>query len=163
MTKMRFAGRLLALAVAAATLPAAAHAESFGGQARAISGDTLEVGGRTVRLFGIDAPDSAQRCDHAGLTWQCGEAARQRLAALVVGRQVQCIATGVDVHQRTVAVCAAGLTDLNRTMTELGLAKAQAGRGDVYLPVQGRAQARHVGIWAPPAAAPSFAFTETLR
>lgn len=157
---------LLALALGAIVLPGAAQAETFGGQARAITGDSLIVGGREVRLFGIEAPEAAQRCDQAGLTWACGQAAQQRLAALVVGRQVQCIATGADTNGRTTAVCAAGLTDLNRTMTELGLATAQSGRGDAYLPVQDRAKARGLGLWASAKAekaTPALAFSEGLN
>lgn len=158
--------RILALVLSAATLSGAAQAESFGGQARAVGGDTLIVGEREVRLFGIEAPEAARRCDENGLTWRCGEAAQQRLAALVAGRQVQCIATGLDASGRATAVCAAGMTDLNRTMTELGLAAAQSGRGDVYLPIQARAQARRLGIWASATAdraVPTLAFTEALK
>ncbi len=139
---------LLTFLLGAVALPGAAQAESFGGQARAIGGDTLIVGAREVRLFGIEAPETSRRCDVSGLTWRCGEAAQQRLAALVAGRQVQCIATGPDASGRGTAVCAAGTTDLNRTMTELGLAAAQSGRGDVYLPLQARAKAQRLGIWA---------------
>lgn len=130
MTKTR---GILALALSAAVLPGVAHAESFGGQARAISGDMLVVGDREVRLFGIEAQS---------------EAAQRRLAALVVGRQVQCIATGADAEGKATAVCAAGTTDLNRTMTQLGLATAQSGRGDVYLAVQASAKAQGLGVWA---------------
>lgn len=166
MTRLRLTGRLLALALGATVLPGMAQAESFGGQARAISGDSLMVGERVVRLFGIDAPEAAQGCNGAGLAAQCGEAATRKLSQLVTGRQVQCIVTGVDTRKRTVAVCAAGMVDLNRTMTELGLATAQSGRGDVYLPVQARAKANHAGIWAASAdfaVAPSLGFSEALK
>lgn len=143
--------RILALALGAIVLPGAAQAESFGGQARAISGDTLVVGGREVHLFGIEAAEASK------------DAAQQRLAALVVGRQVQCIATATDAKGRPTAVCAAGLTDLNRTMTELGLATAQKGTGDIYLAVQERAKSRGLGLWAAKITPASFALSEVLN
>lgn len=143
--------RILALALGAIVLPGVAQAETFGGQARAISGDTLMVGEREVHLFGIDTPDASR------------DAAQQRLAALVVGRQVQCIATAADARGRPTAVCAAGLTDLNRTMTELGLATAQKGSGDVYLAVQERAKSRGLGLWSAKITPAAFALSETLN
>lgn len=141
-------GRILALALGAVVLPGAAQAESFGGQARVISGDALIVGDREVHLFGIEAR---------------GEAAQQRLAALVVGRQVQCIATGADANGRPTAVCAAGTTDLNRTMTQLGLATAQSGRGDVYLAAQASAKAQGLGVWSAKADAAALAYGDVLN
>ena len=35
-------------------------------------GDTLRLGAERIRLHGIDAPESAQRCRAGGKTWACG-------------------------------------------------------------------------------------------
>jgi hypothetical protein len=40
-------------------------AAEVSGPARVIDGDTLDIGTTRVRLFGIDAPESAQRCKDA--------------------------------------------------------------------------------------------------
>jgi hypothetical protein len=39
-----------------------ARSDSFTGQASIIGGDTLEIHGTRIRLWGIDAPESSQLC-----------------------------------------------------------------------------------------------------
>ncbi len=51
--------RLVALALILTLAPAVALAE-ISGPARVVDGDTLEIGGERIRLYGIDAPESAQ-------------------------------------------------------------------------------------------------------
>jgi endonuclease YncB( thermonuclease family) len=46
--------------------PVAATAETVVGRAHVVDGDTLDVGDRVVRLFGIDAPEFDQPCTHEG-------------------------------------------------------------------------------------------------
>jgi endonuclease YncB( thermonuclease family) len=45
------------------------------GKPRIIDGDTLDVGGKPIRLHGIDAPEAKQTCTAGGKTWHCGEEA----------------------------------------------------------------------------------------
>jgi endonuclease YncB( thermonuclease family) len=43
------------------------------GRASVVDGDTLEIQGVRVRLWGIDAVESSQTClDSAGKPWPCG-------------------------------------------------------------------------------------------
>jgi hypothetical protein len=67
-------GTLLATIAAAACLcVGAAHAEAVAGVARVIDGDTLEVAGERLRLFGVDAPESKQLCTaRSGKQYACG-------------------------------------------------------------------------------------------
>ena len=53
------------------------------GPARVIDGDTNEIAGRRIRIFGIDAPEVDQTCERGGGgTWYCGaEATRLLLVA----------------------------------------------------------------------------------
>ena len=44
------------------SLASAAFAEDLNGQASIIDGDTLEIHGARIRLWGIDAPESSQLC-----------------------------------------------------------------------------------------------------
>src|SRR6478672_9720969 len=84
--------------------PAAAQ-PIFTGMARNIDGDSLYVGDKEVRLFGIDAPEWGQVCTRKGQPWDCGAAAADQLATLVSGKPVSCVAVDIDEHGRAVARC----------------------------------------------------------
>src|SRR5207237_1182174 len=50
------------------------------GRARVVDGDSLEVAGYRIRLFGIDAPEWRQECtDASGASYACGRAAARAL------------------------------------------------------------------------------------
>src|SRR5688500_1831272 len=74
----------------------AAVASPFYGIGKAIDGDSLLVGNREVRLFGIDAPEFSQTCKRAGQDWPCGSQSADQLSKLVTGKDVRCISTGTD-------------------------------------------------------------------
>ena len=51
------------------------------GVASVIDGDTIEIHGQRIRLFGIDAPESSQLCVRpTGERWRCGQQASFALA-----------------------------------------------------------------------------------
>src|SRR6476646_7451391 len=66
------------------TLATPAFASDLAGQANIIDGDTLEIHGTRIRLWGIDAPESTQLCrnDDSNL-YQCGRASATALAGLL--------------------------------------------------------------------------------
>ena len=49
------------------------------GPARVVNGDTIDIAGQRIRLFGIDAPESGQTCIIDNQPWPCGEAATEAL------------------------------------------------------------------------------------
>jgi len=76
------------------------------GEARAVDGDTLQVGDTRLRLHGIDAPELRQTCeDQAGEAWACGRRAASELAAAVAGGEVHCVSRERDRYRRLVATC----------------------------------------------------------
>lgn len=86
------------------------------GPAEVVDGDSLSVGGLSVRLFGIDAPEGKQTCNRGGSSWRCGEESATQLRNMIGGGAVQCRGRGIDTYGRTVAVCSVAGIELNRAM-----------------------------------------------
>jgi endonuclease YncB( thermonuclease family) len=132
---------LLALAVPAT-------AAGIRGEAVVSDGDTLAIGAVRIRLHGIDAPETGQRCAlQAGGEWDCGQAALDRLAELVAGRVVHCTPHDRDGYGRLVATCAVSGVDLGATLVGEGLAWSYSHYSADYAPTEGRARRAGVGIW----------------
>lgn len=146
---------LIALTAAQLGQPAS---RSIYGVAHARDGDSLEVNGAAVRLYGIDAPELHQRCMRDGVNWACGAEAAGRLARLVSGRAVRCEPMSLDQFDRVVARCSVGSLDVNRAMVELGFAVAFRRYASDYIAAEGRAKTARLGIWAG-----SFELPETVR
>src|SRR5437868_6792190 len=113
---MRATSRAFALAYfLGLALPHPSFAQTFfSGVGHAKDGDSLTVGGREVRLYGIDAPEWDQTCKRDGREWACGQVAAKELAKLVTGKDVSCVAADTDQYHRTVAQCTVDGTDVNR-------------------------------------------------
>ncbi len=95
------------------------------GPARVVDGDGLVIGDASIRLFGIDAPETDQRCfDDKCSTYTCGIVARDRLSEHIAGRPVCCLPNGKDPYDRTVATCSVDGEDLNAWQVREGLALA---------------------------------------
>ncbi|MGY3531457.1 thermonuclease family protein [Bradyrhizobium sp. USDA 4452] len=116
--------RFFGLLLAAATLQAGtARADELIGQASVIDGDTLEIHGTRVRLWGIDAPESAQLCrGDDSLQYRCGAKAANDLDAFIARRPVNCAPVSRDRYGRTVATCTVGGVDLGEWLVRSGLA-----------------------------------------
>ena len=134
---------LLALCAQAASAQSA-----FSGIGRAKDGDSLTVGSREVRLYGIDAPEWGQACKRDGRNWACGQAAAGELSRLVTGKVLNCVAVDTDQYHRTVAQCTAGDVDVNRTMVALGYAIAYRRYSSAYVSAEDSARVNGRGLWA---------------
>ena len=92
------------------------------GHASVIDGDTLEIHGTRIRLWGIDAPESSQLCrGDDSLQYRCGAKAANGLDAFIAGR-VSCLPISLDRYGRTVATCLVDGTDLGDWLVRNGLA-----------------------------------------
>jgi endonuclease YncB( thermonuclease family) len=107
----------------------AVFAASQGWAAGAIvkDGGTVQVGGVTYRLDGIDAPELDQICidEHAD-TWACGVEARDQLSNLIGSRQVRCedLGLGTTYKKRNIGICTleGDSASLNQLVVRQGLA-----------------------------------------
>jgi endonuclease YncB( thermonuclease family) len=89
----------LILAWCGAALPA-----DLIGQASIIDGDTLEIQGTRIRLWGIDAPECSQLCrGDDSVSYRCGTKSANALDALIAKRPVSCVPVSLDQYGRTVA------------------------------------------------------------
>ena len=90
-----------------------------------IDGDTWDVGGDRVRLFGIDAPEVDQTCQRRnGEVWACGQWVSQQVRKDYDGKSASCTALDTDRYGRIVGRCAGGGEDAGRVMGYDGLACA---------------------------------------
>jgi endonuclease YncB( thermonuclease family) len=128
-------------------LPATAQQPIFG-IAQAKDGDSLEVAGVRIRLFGIDAPELGQTCTSGGAQWPCGQAAFDNLSQLVTGREVRCSRLGKDQFDRVLAKCTVSGFEVNRIIVERGYAIAFRKYSNDYVTAENRAKAEGLGIWA---------------
>ena len=142
------------LAIFIATYQSEATTTSFAadltGRASVIDGDTIEIHGQRIRLFGIDAPEGGQLCDDAqGKAYRCGQAAALALADKIGSATVQCEPRDTDRYKRAVAICRAGELELNRWLVSEGLAiEYQKYSGGRYRDAEDDAKAAKRGLWA---------------
>jgi endonuclease YncB( thermonuclease family) len=140
----------IGLAVALAWLtPASFASDRVVGVASVIDGDTIAIHGIRIRLHGIDAPESAQRCiDASNRPWPCGPRAAFALADRIGQSTISCRRTDTDRNGRVLAVCFLGREDLNAWMVRSGWAVAFRRYSTDYVAQEERAKARRAGIWA---------------
>ena len=132
-----------------APLPPAGTGDAFTGRPRVVDGDSLELAGHRVRLFGIDAPESVQDCrDGNGRSYACGREARDALNTAIGGQSVSCTPVGQS-YNRDVSVCTANGRDLSEAMVRSGhaLELRQHSRGR-YTAAEREAQSARRGLWA---------------
>ncbi|GLI60464.1 hypothetical protein VaNZ11_002622 [Volvox africanus] len=123
------------------------------GQARAVDGDTLAFKTDRVRLYGIDAPESAQYClDALNVSYACGNVSKQALASKIGNSTLTCIVKDIDLYGRSVSIC--GLTsatgyfeDVNAWLVSNGYAVAYRQFSKKYVPQEDQARAARLGVW----------------
>lgn len=118
------------------------------GRATVVDGDTLAVNQKRVRLWGMDAPESAQHCSNAqGARWPCGRRAANALDAHLQGRTVRCVQRDVDRYGRSVGECFVQNESVNAWMVRSGWAVAYREYATRYVEDEQRAKAQKRNIW----------------
>ncbi|NCP11144.1 MAG: thermonuclease family protein [Sphingomonadales bacterium] len=124
-----------------------ANSAPLAGRAEVIDGDTFDLGGTRIRLYGIDAVEHAQSCSTDGKAWACGEAATRRLRSMLGTSAVQCERKDSDAYGRTVATCKVDGIDVAAVMVEDGWATALTQFTPQYRPLETLARTARRGIW----------------
>jgi endonuclease YncB( thermonuclease family) len=114
-----------------------------------VDGDTLRLGDRTLRLYGVDAPERGQRCtDAQGQLYDCGTQAAAALARLVNERNLECRLHGRDRFGRALGVCRAGGVEVNTSLVAAGWALADGASLPALVPIEATARQQQRGLWA---------------
>jgi endonuclease YncB( thermonuclease family) len=89
-----------------------------------VDGDSFSIGGRKLRLDGIDAPEYRQSCKEANnANWECGKAARAALELLLRQPGLICTAEASDKYARAIATCSTKQTaDVAAAQVSSGMA-----------------------------------------
>ncbi len=88
-------------------------------------GDTPQI---EIRMFGIDTPEKAQKCQRAnGSCWDCGARATQVLQGLLDNQESTYKFTGEVTYNRPVATIFVGQRDINLEMVRQGYAVVYEG------------------------------------
>ncbi len=118
---------------------------------KVVDGDSLEIGGKKIRLLGLDAPEYFQECyDENGQSYTCGQESMAYLQKLVnvetgKGRKVICKKEETDRYGRDLSVCYVGNVNLNLKMVIAGWAIAY--RDERYSQAEKEAKKEKRGVW----------------
>jgi endonuclease YncB( thermonuclease family) len=139
----------------------AGHGGAFSSLARGgtwtvIDGDTLQVDGDVIQLYGIDAPELGQLCESNGSLWRCGMEAAFALRKLVILNEASLHCSpwrkdGEGVRDpppaTTLGVCEVGDEDLAEVMLHNGHSLALPGAFPDYVEAEQQARDAGLGIW----------------
>lgn len=154
MNQIGFLGMVIAAALAAAepSIAETRQRTEYVGRARVIDGDTIRIGGDTIRLWGVDAPERDQVCLINGSPIMCGEMVLTALRDKVAGNRVRCRykdwneGLAAEHQARAVGQCAIDGADLGDWLVSRGL--AVPAYADHYSNVGRMACNGRVGLWA---------------
>lgn len=124
-----------------------ANAHSVSGPAVVIDGDTLDMSGERIRLFGIDAPEGQQTCQRNNQVWTCGQDAKELLSKMVAGKVIKCEPVDRDAYNRIVARCYVGDRDLGAVLVREGLAVTLANGAEAYSVEEATSKRYKLGLW----------------
>lgn len=119
----------------------------YRGLPRVVDGDTLDIRGERIRLFGIDTPELGQPWwDKEGNEHDAGVSARKALMSLIEGKRLSVKVLREDKYQRSLAIVKVDGRDVARSLVGQGWAFASPGSAR-YRRTQNAARRRRRGFW----------------
>jgi len=123
---------------------------------RVVDGDTIKISHdgttTTVRLVGIDAPETSKRKNEPGQPFS--RKATKHLASLVLNKHVTVTSYGTDRYGRTLGVVFVNGKNVNLEMVKVGLAEVYRGKPapgldmDPYWKAEANAESAGSGMWS---------------
>ena len=112
-------------------------------------GDTIRIGERRIRLWGIDAPELHQKCFKDKQEVACGKDARLALVEILGSGALNCEIVDIDRYKREVSRCMVGNKDIAEWMVRIGWAfdYTEYSKG-FYKELEEKSKAEKQGIWA---------------
>jgi endonuclease YncB( thermonuclease family) len=118
------------------------------GRASVIDGDTIEIRGSKIRLWGIDAFETSQKCKDFSRFYSCGSKAAWELDRLIGNKTTNCKSKGKDRYHRILAICFSNNINLNEAMVLSGWALAYSKYSSQYENMQLIAATKKRGAWS---------------
>lgn len=129
--------------------PTAVEAETLTGKPYVTDGDTIKISGKLIRLEGIDAPETKQRCrDAAAKNYGCGLAATAALKNKIGRNSITCKGTTRDRYGRLLGTCYLDELDLNGWLVQNGYALAYRRYSKRYIAKEKEARETGSGLWS---------------
>jgi endonuclease YncB( thermonuclease family) len=129
--------------------PALAPDGAIVGTASVIDADTLDIRSERIRLVGVDAPESGQKCKDAnGALVRCGSTAANALDAWINRNPVTCISEGKDRYQRILGKCSVRGQSIQDWLVRNGHAIAYREYSTEFVSAEIAAREAKAGIWA---------------
>lgn len=145
---MKILGKMFFACFIILSQPQIASAIEISGNAKIIDGDTIVINEVRIRLEGIDAPETGQKCNkRGGGIWPCGTEVIKSLVKLTTGNKVTCSGTNWDNYERLLAICHVNGTEINKRLVMLGLAWNYDKFSNRYKEIENLNRQRKVGIF----------------
>lgn len=114
-----------------------------------VDGDTIKTPEHRIRLWGIDAPELAQKCYNNQIEIECGKLSKERLTVIVGQEPLSCAVIDIDRFKRKVARCSNASGDIGELMVCQGWAlEYEDYSNGHYKKCQDKARKSRNGLWA---------------
>ena len=131
--------------------------ELISGMAKIIDGDTIKVGEKKIRLYGIDSPEKGQNCKKLYFSflifnfqkdYKCGEKSTLVLMKKLKDKKIECILqNNKDRYKRYIGTCYIENQDINGWLVKNGHAIAYKKYSKKYLLDEQYAKENKLGLW----------------
>jgi endonuclease YncB( thermonuclease family) len=127
------------------------------GIAKVIDGDTIQIEGKKIRFFGIDAPEKKQQCRKPWLTisfislskdYPCGQIFTDKLKKKINNKLLICKWNNKDRYKRYIAECFKDKTNINAWMVRNGYAVAYRKYSKKFVSQEIFAKKEKLGLWS---------------